>query len=96
MDDKQINEFIRREKMARPSAGLTDRIMEAIMQTERKSVPLARGAWWLQAIAVAASLALTVMLGMRIGSRMASQSYDNWNINDSQIENLALYQSQDE
>ena len=87
--DDYINELIDREKQMEHNPYLATRIMAKIEAPKQKK----RGAF--QYIAVAASISLVITLGVVIGNSyaVAPEKYAGININDSEIENFALYNS---
>lgn len=88
-----FDELIRKEKNIRPSAFLTERIMEGVNRVNTSSRHLSGR--WIQAMAVAASITLALMLGIGLGKsyRAAASEAVVWNIDDSRLENLTLYES---
>ena len=87
--DDYINELINREKQLEHNPYLATRIMAKI-ETPKQ---VKRGVF--QYVAVAASIWLVITLGIVIGNSYASvpEKYAGININDSEIENFALYNS---
>lgn len=87
--DDYINELIDREKQLEHNPYLATRIMAKI-ETPKQ---VKRGVF--QYVAVAASIWLVITLGIVIGNSYASvpEKYAGININDSEIENFALYNS---
>jgi len=88
--DDYINEFVEREKQTEHNPYLATRIM-AKLQTPKHKIPGV-----LQTIAVAASIAGMVVMGIVIGNSYTSVSeqYAGLNINDSEIENFVLYNTE--
>lgn len=87
--DDYINELIDREKQVKHNPYLATRIMAKI------EMPIYKVAGVLRYAAVAASFSLVVILGIAIGNsnKPMPQEYAGININDSEIENFALYNS---
>ncbi|MEI6752228.1 MAG: hypothetical protein WCK78_03580 [Paludibacter sp.] len=87
--DEYINEFINREKQIEPNPYLATRVMAKIETTKQKKLGV------FQYIAVAASISLVITMGVVIGNSYtpAHDNYARLNINDSEIENFALYNS---
>lgn len=90
MENKSpLETYIRLEKTAGPSSDLTDRIMQHIRpggNSEEK---------WIQLSGIAASILIALWLGLSLNS--PDSTPDNaWNINDTQIENLAFYHTENE
>lgn len=87
--DDYINELINREKQLEHNPYLATRIMAKI-ETPKQ---VKRGVF--QYVAVAASIWLVITLGIVIGNSYAyvPEKYAGININDSEIENFALYNS---
>jgi len=87
--DNYINEFIDREKLTEPNPYLATRIMAKIEAPKHKK----QGVF--QYMAVAASISLVITMGVVIGNSYtpAHENYAVLNINDSEIENFALYNS---
>lgn len=89
MENKSIIEtFIAREKTWKASPFLTERIMSALPASAGKTAVV-----WIQTAAIAASIVIALWTGIQIG-----RIYDSplpppitWNIDDTQIENLVLY-----
>lgn len=88
--DDYLTEFIDREKQIDHNPYLATRIMDKI-ETPKHKIP---GVFRYTAVAV--SISLVVMMGIVIGDSYASvpQPYAGVNINDSEIENFALYNSE--
>ncbi|MDR3653821.1 MAG: hypothetical protein P4L34_12740 [Paludibacter sp.] len=84
-----INEYINREKQQEHNPYLATRIMEKIEAPKHK-IPR-----FFQYTAVAASISIAVIMGIVIGDSYApiQKKYTGLNINDSEIENFALYNS---
>jgi hypothetical protein len=85
--EQYIDELINREKLTEHNPYLTARIMSRIENPLQKPV----NRW--QTIAVAASIVFAIVSGIGLGNSYSSTS-DNisgLNINDSQIENFSLY-----
>lgn len=94
--ENYIDDFIRKEKQEQVSPFLATRVLAKLDETEA-IVPARKKATVWQSVAVAASMALMVMLGVEIGN-MANVSQNNYasiNINDAQLENLNLYKLDD-
>jgi len=87
--DDYINELIDREKQMEHNPYLATRIMAKI-ETPKQ---MKRGVF--QYVAVAASISLVITMGVVIGNSYTSapEKYAGININDSEIENFALYNS---
>jgi len=87
--DDYINELIDREKQMEHNPYLATRIMAKI-ETPKQ---MKRGVF--QYVAVAASISLVITMGVVIGNSYAAvpEKYAGININDSEIENFALYNS---
>lgn len=90
-----VEEFIHQEISVKPSVSLTERIRADVLDTENH-ICTRNKMWWIQATAIAASVVITVMLGIQIGKSYPKATFDGWNINDAQIENLALYEVEHE
>lgn len=85
--ENYIDELIYREKQTEHNPYMATRIMSRIESPMQKHV----NRW--QVIALAASVAVAVVLGIGLGNSYTSTS-DNISglyVNDSQIENLSLY-----
>ena len=81
-----INDFIKKEKATEPNPFLVTRIMAKIDAPVSKSVKI-----W-QSLAVAASFSLVIFIGIEIGnSYNTASNYAVLNLNDSNIENLSIY-----
>jgi len=89
--DDYISQFIEREKNTAHNPYLATRIMAKIEAPKYKTHGV------VQYIAVAASIALVVMMGMVLGNSYTSspEQYAGININDREIENFALYNTDD-
>jgi len=88
--DHYIDELINTEKQTEFNPYLTTRIMSRIENPMQKPV----NRW--QTIAVAASIAFAITLGIGLGNSYTSTT-DNISglfVNDSQIENLSLYNTE--
>ena len=87
--DDYLNKFIEREKQTEPNPYLATRIMANI------EAPIQKKQGVFQYIAVAASISLVITMGVVIGNSYAPahEKYAVLNINDSEIENFALYNS---
>lgn len=88
-----LDEFIRQEKEMRPSEALTERIMQSIGETEKLAYRTERR---LQTFAIAASITLALVLGISLGKSYRHPDSGTWNIDDSRLENLALYEDLNE
>jgi len=88
--DDYIKEYVEREKQTEHNPYLATRIM-AKLQTPKRKIPGV-----LQTMAVAASIAGVVMMGIGIGNSYTpvSEKYAGININDSEIENFELYNNE--
>jgi len=84
-----INEYIDREKQTEHNPYLATRIMAKIELPKNKIPRIFRYA------AVAASISLVIMMGIVIGNSYTSlpKQYAGININDSEMENFTLYNS---
>jgi len=84
-----INGFIDREKKTKYNPYLATRIMAKIESPKHKTIGFIRYA------TVAASITLVITLGVVIGNthNSGSKEYARLNINDSDIENFSLYNS---
>ncbi|KUK77351.1 MAG: hypothetical protein XD92_0830 [Proteiniphilum acetatigenes] len=88
--EDHIDELIRREKETVPNPYLPTRVMakiEGLENVERRRTP------FLQTLALAASIAAVIFLGVSIGNRYVESGTPErtLNINDRQIENLDYY-----
>lgn len=88
--DDYIKEYVEREKLTEHNRYLTTRIMAKVNAPKRKISGI------LQTLAVAASITGVVMMGIVIGNTYApvSEQYAGININDSEIENFVLYNTE--
>lgn len=88
-----FDEFIRKEKDIRPSVFLTERIMEGVDRVG--AYPRHRSERWIQAMAVAASITLALVLGIGLGKSYRTTASESvvWNIDDNRLENLMLYEN---
>lgn len=85
---KRLDEYIDRLNTVEPSPYLPSRIIARIEAgRQRKAATL-----W-QSVAVAASVAIVVMIGITLGNGMKSERY--LTINDNQIENFSIITSDD-
>jgi len=85
--DQYIDELINKEKQTELNPYLTTRIMSRMEYPKQKSVKR-----W-QTIAVAACIVFAIASGIELGNSYSTTS-DNVSglfVNDSQIENLSLY-----
>lgn len=84
--DELITEFINKEKELNHNPFLTKRIM-ANLSPQRKSMG------YIQYAGIAACIATVIALGISIGNTYdkAPQQYSELNINDSEMENFAVY-----
>jgi hypothetical protein len=89
--DDYIDNLIDREKQLLPTPFLATKI-----RTRVESAATQKVSTW-QVLAVAASLAFVILVGVGIGDMYTSQNdiYANLNINDSQMENFTLFNSQE-
>ena len=87
--DDYINELIDREKQMGHNPYLATRIMSKI-ETPKQ---MKRGVF--KYVALAASISLVITMGVVIGNSYTSapEKYAGININDSEIENFTLYNS---
>ena len=85
--DHYIDELINREKQTEHNPYLATRIMSRIENPLQKPV----NRW--QTIAVAASIVFAIASGIGLGNSYSSTSNNmsGLNVNDSQIENFSLY-----
>ena len=85
--DHYIDELINREKQTEANPYLVNRIMSRIENPMLKPV----NRW--QTIAVAASIVFAIASGIGLGNSYSSTSdnINGLNVNDSQIENFSLY-----
>ena len=89
--DGHIDDLIQKEKQVKPNPFLSTRIMAKLdeeMSPDARRIKIPT----FQMLALAASMAFIVMMGIGIGS-IGEPSNDliSININDSQMENLNLY-----
>ena len=89
--DKQIEDFIRKEKEVKVNPYLATRVLAKL---EEKNEPVVFGTiapiW--KKVAVAASFALVIAMGLGLGSMVKGEKkYIPININDAHLENLNLY-----
>ena len=84
-----INKLIDKEKQTEPNPYLSTRIMAKI-ETPKQ---MKRGVF--QYIAIAASISLVITMGVVIGNSYTPvhENYAGLNINDSELENFSLYNS---
>lgn len=89
--DDYINELIEREKKSECNPYLATRIMAKIEAPKHKTHGV------VQYMAVAGSIALVVMLGMVLGNSYTpvSEKHAGININDREMENFTLYNTDD-
>lgn len=89
--DDLINEMVGAEKQAQPSTHIIDEVMAGLTPRRRHIATTHHPV--LRAVAIAASIAAVVIMGVQLGSSFVrSQSIPtDININDSQIENLHHY-----
>jgi len=88
--DDLINEIINKEKQITPNPFLSTRIMNRIETPVMQKVKL-----W-QSFAVAASILLVIFTGIKTGG-IYQNKFENYaaiNINDSEIENIEYYNSE--
>jgi hypothetical protein len=87
--DELITEFVNREKAITHNPYLATRIMQNLTAPQRKTVGVLRYA------AIAACVSTLVVLGMTIENSLsaAPREYTALNINDSEMENFAIYNS---
>jgi hypothetical protein len=87
--DEFINEFINREKELKHNPYLANRIMASLGTPQRRTIG------FLQYVAIAACISTVVVMGMTIGNsyNVAPKEYSSININDSEMENFAIYNS---
>lgn len=85
---KRLDKYIEELQSTEPSPYLTSHIMARIEGGRDKKM----AALW-QSVAVAASLAVIVMIGITLGSGIKSERY--LTINDNQIENFSILTSDD-
>lgn len=87
--------FLEKEKSVKPSFLLEERVMAQINRTSSVCVRSYRHSIWLQATAIAACAVITILIGINTGKKYtaAAPASISWNINDSQIENLAFYET---
>ncbi len=84
--DKLINEYIDKEKAAKPSPFLQDKIMSKI-EAENKPQRISLWQW----SGVVASIAIVVASGLMIGGSYSTSNDDTkLTINDSHIENFVI------
>ena len=85
--EKNIQEFINREKQIQPNPFLSTRIMARIETSQVETV----SRW--KPVVLTVFLLLAVVMGIGIGKsyRPASESYTGVSINDSDIEGLAYF-----
>lgn len=84
----RLDEYIRKQRETEPSPYLVSKIMARLERPQQQRRVLV----W-QSLAVAASVAVVVMLGITIGSGYKSVSY--LSINDDQIENFSILMTDD-
>lgn len=85
---KRLDEYIERVNSVEPSPCLSSQIMALLEGNRQKKM----AALW-QSLAVAASVAMIVVLGITIGSGIKQDRY--LSINDNQIENFSILTSDD-
>jgi hypothetical protein len=87
--DELITEFVIREKELIHNPYLATRIMANLYAPQKKTIG------WLQYATIAACISTVVVMGMAIGNSygVAPKEYTALNINDSEMENFAIYNS---
>jgi len=83
--EQYIDEFINKEKQTEHNPYLASRIMLGIENPMQKTF----NSW--QKIAVAASIVFAIASGIGLGNSYTSDNLDGLYVNDSQIENFSLY-----
>ena len=87
-----INDFIAREKQTEMNPYLSSKIMENI----ESPVELRKTTYWAN-FAIAASIALILVAGFQLGGLYTTnpEQYAGITINDSEIENFTIYNTND-
>lgn len=95
-NESLLSRFLEKEKSVKPSFSLEERIMARIDGIPTFSARQRRPSLWIQATAIAACAVIAIVIGISTGknSTIPATASTNWNINDSQIENLALYETE--
>ncbi|MHB9055154.1 MAG: hypothetical protein ACYC2P_03235 [Paludibacteraceae bacterium] len=94
--DEYIDDFIRKEKQEQMNPFLATKIMTELEALDSTINPKKKISVW-QYMTVAASIILIMMMGISIGSigrQTKNHNSISVNINDSQIENLSCYISE--
>lgn len=86
--EKQINDYIAREKSVRMTPFLSTRVMAQLAATQKRK---STAAW--QRLAISLSMVVAIAMGISLGNSYfnAPQDSDVLVLNDTQIENLSTY-----
>lgn len=94
-NESLLSRFLEKEKSVKPSSSLEEQVMAQIGRIPSDSVRLRRPSIWIQVTTIAACAVIAIAVGISTGknSPVPTTAPTSWNINDSQIENLALYET---
>lgn len=85
---RQLDTYIEKLQTTEPSPFLVTRIMDGVENQKHKRISVLK-----QSLALVASVAIIVMLGISLGNNMSDDAY--LTINDNQIENFSILTSDD-
>ncbi|MDR2908230.1 MAG: hypothetical protein LBU91_09625 [Bacteroidales bacterium] len=87
-----VNDYIAQEQQVQPSPFLAGKIMQRIQDTDQHEVQNRKAIVW-QRLAIAASIAVVIGMGIALGNSYQIKTQDNHVllINDNDMEHLYIY-----
>jgi F0F1-type ATP synthase assembly protein I len=90
-----VNDYIEKEKKKMPSPFLAERVMQRISEINEQEIEKSKKMWW-QGVAVAASFAAVIMMGVALGNsyQVKTPSQTILVVDDRYIEHLYIFKNQ--